>query len=87
MAFARDHNACREARSWLNTQTDPPWRGDVRAADWMIWFARRRSVERKGAGAGSRVIARTALWFVPEGKMACLAIETAERWTRGRGDD
>ena len=85
LAFARDHNACREARSWLNTQTDPhvAWETCERP-DWMIWFARRRSVERKVLVRIACDCARTALRFVPEGEdRPRLAIEAAERWTRG----
>ena len=84
LAFARDHNACREARSWLTTQTDPhvAWETCERP-DWMIWFARRRSVERKVLVRIACDCARTALRFVPEGEdRPRLAIETAERWTR-----
>ena len=85
LAFARDHNACREARSWLTTQTDPhvAWETCERP-DWMIWFARRRSVERKVLVRIACDCARTALRFVPEGEdRPRLAIEAAERWTRG----
>ena len=48
LAFARDRGACAEARLWLNTQTDPrvAWEMCERP-DWMIWYARRRNVERK----------------------------------------
>ena len=84
LAFARDHNACREARSWLTTQTDPhvAWETCERP-DWMIWFARRRSVERRMLVRIACDCARTALRFVPEGEdRPRLAIETAERWTR-----
>ena len=84
LAFARDRGACAEARLWLNTQTDPhvAWEMCERP-DWMIWFARRRSVERKVLVRIACDCARTALRFVPEGEdRPRLAIETAERWTR-----
>jgi hypothetical protein len=84
LAFARDRGACEEARLWLNTQTDPhvAWEMCERP-DWMIWFARRRSVERKVLVRIACDCARTALRFVPEGEdRPRLAIETAERWTR-----
>ena len=85
LAFARDRGACAEARLWLNTQTDPhvAWEMCERP-DWMIWFARRRSVERKVLVRIACDCARTALRFVPEGEdRPRLAIEAAERWTRG----
>jgi flagellar biosynthesis/type III secretory pathway protein FliH len=86
LAFARDHNACREARSWLTTQTDPhvAWETCERP-DWMIWFARRRSVERKVLVRIACDCARTALRFVPEGEdRPRRAIEAAEAWAEGR---
>jgi hypothetical protein len=85
LAFARDRGACAEARLWLNTQTDPhvAWEMCERP-DWMIWFARRRSVERKVLVRIACDCARTALRFVPEGEdRPRLAIEAAERWTLG----
>ena len=84
LAFARDRGACAEARLWLNTQTDPhvAWEMCERP-DWMIWFARRRRVERRMLVRIACDCARTALRFVPEGEdRPRLAIETAERWTR-----
>ena len=84
LAFARDRGACAEARLWLNTQTDPrvAWEMCERP-DWMIWYARRRNVERKVLVRIACDCARTALRFVPEGEdRPRLAIEAAERWTR-----
>ena len=84
LAFARDRGACAEARLWLNTQTDPhvAWEMCERP-DWMIWFARRRNVERKVLVRIACDCARTVLRFVPEGEeRPRLAIEAAERWTR-----
>ena len=84
LAFARDRGACREARSWLTTQTDPhvAWETCERP-DWMIWYARCRNVERKVLVRIACDCARTALRFVPEGEdRPRLAIEAAERWTQ-----
>lgn len=66
LAFARDRGACAEARLWLNTQTDPhvAWEMCERP-DWMIWFARRRSVERKVLVRIACDCARTALPPLP----------------------
>ena len=85
LAFARDRGACAEARDWLATQTDPrtAWETCERP-DWMIWYARRRNVERKVLVRIACDCARTALRFVPEGEdRPRLAIEAAERWTLG----
>ena len=85
LAFARRCGACAEARLWLNTQTDPrtAWETCERP-DWMIWYARRRNVERKVLVRIACDCARTALRFVPEGEdRPRLAIEAAERWTLG----
>jgi hypothetical protein len=84
LAFARDRGACAEARLWLNTQTDPhvAWEMCERP-DWMIWYARRRNVERKVLVRIACDCARAVLRFVPEGEeRPRLAIEAAERWTR-----
>ena len=85
LAFARDRGACREARVWLATQSDPraAWEACERA-DWMIWYARRRDVDPKAFVRIACDCARTALPFVPEGEnRPRLAIEAAERWMRG----
>ena len=85
LAFARDRGACAEARLWLNTQTDPRVAWEMcEQPDWMIWYARRRNVERKVLVRIACDCARTALRFVPEGEdRPRLAIEAAERWTLG----
>lgn len=85
VSFARDRGACREARVWLATQSDPraAWETCERP-DWMIWYARRRDVDPKVFVRIACDCARTVLWLVPEGEnRPRLAIEVAERRMRG----
>ena len=83
--FVRERGACREARAWLATQSDPraAWEACERP-DWMIECAYQRGVRPEIFVRIACDCARTVLWLVPEDEdRPWLAIEAAERWTRG----
>ena len=81
---------CPDAYEWAKEQPNPQsaW-NTCEHGDWMLWLLGKLS---KGPRSKSRKLlvltacecARLALKYVPEGEdRPRLAIETAERWTRG----
>jgi hypothetical protein len=80
-------DACPEAIDWANTLThrsmQRAW-DECPRADWLLWYAAERNVDRKKLVLAACACARTALKFVPKGELRPReAIETAEAWTRG----
>ena len=86
-------DACSEARLWIlslppDTTARQAW-DQCHRGDWMLWVLARtsgppESDSRKRLVLCACEIARTALQYVPAGEdRPRVAIETAERWTRG----
>jgi hypothetical protein len=75
--------ACYEAIAWAKGKSlRAAWDGCKRA-DWMLWLAA-KLLPRKSVVRAACACARTALRYVPAGEdRPRVAIETAERWTRG----
>jgi hypothetical protein len=81
------YNACHYARTWAagRTVSEDSWLACERG-DWLLWIAARLGVDRRLVVAAACDCARLALAYVPEGEARPrLAIEAAERWTRGDG--
>ena len=78
--------ACTEAREWAAGYSTlaEAWTACERA-DWLLWYAGKRGVDRKILVRAACACARTALPHVPPGEdRPRLAIELAEAWCNGR---
>ena len=80
------HHACSVAVTWVRKHgygLAAAWEACERA-DWMLWLAAHVGVDLRLIVRVGCACARTALPFVPADEPAPrIAIETAERWTRG----
>ena len=77
--------ACTEAREWAAGYSTlaEAWTACERA-DWLLWYAGRRGVDRKILVRAACACARTVLPYVPVGEdRPHRAIEMAERWCDG----
>jgi len=79
--------ACNDAVSWVESRDfasfDEAW-AECKRGDWMLWLAAHIGVNKKAIVRAACACAREALVYVPAGEdRPRLAIETAERWTRG----
>ena len=77
--------ACEEAIEWAGAYMSlrAAWDACERA-DWLLWYAARRGVDRKFIVLAACACARTALPYVQAGDdRPRIAIETTEAWTRG----
>ena len=77
--------ACPEAREWAEPYATlaEAWTACERA-DWLLWYAGRRGVDRKILVRAACACARTVLPYVPVGEdRPHRAIEMAERWCDG----
>jgi len=83
------YNACFDAIKWVKAQTGTPqqiWESCKRG-DWLLWIAARIGVGRKLVVTAACLCAREVLPRVTAGEdRPLIAIETAERWTRGEAD-
>ena len=78
-------DACPEARKWAAGYSTlaEAWTACERA-DWLLWYAGKRGVDRKILVRAACACARTALPHVPPGEdRPRLAIELAEAWCNG----
>ena len=78
--------ACPEAREWAAGYSTlaEAWTACERA-DWLLWYAGKRGVDRKILVRAACACARTVLPYVPVGEdRPHRAIEMAERWCNGR---
>jgi hypothetical protein len=78
--------ACDSAVEWAGRRrlSAASWRGCERG-DWMLWLAARVDVPHKRIVLAACAAARYSLHLVPVGEdRPRIAIETAERWARGR---
>jgi hypothetical protein len=86
LALLQKHGACEEATKWVESskkRTAKAIWDDCKNPSWMLWIAS-LGVDRKLLVLAACACARTALKHVPKGEeRPRLAIETAERWTRG----
>ena len=77
--------ACPEAIEWVGAYSSlqDAWDACERA-DWLLWYAARRGVDRKLLVRAACACARTALLHIPPGEdRPRIAIEMAERWASG----
>ena len=87
----RKLNACDEAMKWARSQPSAKkaWEACERA-DWLLWIAGRMAktlAARRRFVSASCACARTALKHASAGEdRPRLAIEAAERWTRGEAE-
>jgi hypothetical protein len=85
LPLLKKHGACRDARTWATGRTvsEDSWLACERG-DWLLWIAARLGVDRRLVVLAACDCARLALPRIPEGEhRPRLAIETAERWTKG----
>ena len=83
--YLRSLGACPEAREWAAGYSTlaEAWTACERA-DWLLWYAGKRGVDRKILVRAACACARTVLPYVPVGEdRPRLAIEMAERWCDG----
>ena len=83
--YLRSLGACTEAREWAEPYATlaEAWVACERA-DWLLWYAGKRGVDRKILVRAACACARTVLPYVPVGEdRPRLAIEMAERWCDG----
>ena len=83
-------DACNEARRWVESyrpravRARDYWTACERG-DWLLWVASRAGVDRRDVVRAACACARLSLVHVPAGEPRPLrAIETAERWARGK---
>ena len=84
--YLRSLGACPEAREWAEPYATlaEAWVACERA-DWLLWYAGKRGVDRRLLVRAACACARTALPHVPPGEdRPRLAIELAEAWCNGR---
>ena len=84
--YLRSLGACTEAREWAEPYATlaEAWVACERA-DWLLWYAGKRGVDRKILVRAACACARTVLPYVPVGEdRPHRAIEMAERWCNGR---
>ena len=84
--YLRSLGACPEAREWAEPYATlaEAWVACERA-DWLLWYAGKRGVDRKILVRAACACARTVLPYVPVGEdRPHRAIEMAERWCNGR---
>jgi hypothetical protein len=83
-------NPCSEALKWVQKQdsNQQAW-NDCKRGDWMLWLIGKLSGEPKSKTRKKLVLAacecaRLSLELIPENeKRSLIAIEIAEKWTRG----
>ena len=83
--YLRSLGACPEAREWAEPYATlaEAWVACERA-DWLLWYAGKRGVDRKILVRAACACARTVLPYVPVGEdRPHRAIEMAERWCDG----
>ena len=80
-----DIGACPKACKWAGDRTpEQAWNESPRA-DWLLWWAGEREVDRRKLVRAACLCARRALRFVPAEELRPLkAIETAEAWCEGK---
>jgi hypothetical protein len=85
--------ACSEAIEWAKSQASPAELWQIcHRGDWMLWLCGKMAGEPGSDARGTLVLAacecaRLALPHVPaDEKRPLRAIETAERWARGKSD-
>src|SRR5690349_17926772 len=61
-------NACRYAREWIGDRTLAKAWNECPRADWLLWFAARRGVDKKKIVLAACACARLALKFVRAGE-------------------
>ena len=84
--YLRSLGACPEAREWAEPYATlaEAWVACERA-DWLLWYAGKRGVDRRLLVRAACACARTVLPYVPVGEdRPHRAIEMAERWCDGR---
>ena len=80
-------DSCEAATKWVSEhQSDDFYEiwTSCRRGDWMLWIAAKSGLDRRLVVKAACLCAREALVHVPTGDhIPRIAIETAERWTRG----
>jgi len=78
-----DLNACSQSKDWVKAQNmaslEDAWLKCERA-DWLLWFAAKRGLDRKKLVFIACQCARTALKYTKDERVL-KCIETAEAWT------
>ena len=76
--------ACKPALDWVGDKTIEQAWNECQRGDWLLWLAAKLDIDRKILVYAASQCARTSLQYVPiDEKRPLIAIETAERWTRG----
>ncbi len=78
-------NACEDAVKWVGGKTLRRAWAECERADWMLWYAEKKSVDRKLLVRCACQCARRVLHLIPAGEdRPRKAIEAAEAWIEGK---